>query len=102
MAAVVLLLFFGLLWPEKAKWLKWLTRTVGVGGTPVGRGGDLIGDADPRRLQAAAHRVRAPAPVVGRREAEEVAAEAVARAYRALPTFRGDGPIEAWLCIGQK
>jgi RNA polymerase sigma-70 factor (ECF subfamily) len=37
------------------------------------------------------------AAIVGRREAEEVVAEAVARAYRALPSFRGDGPLEAWM-----
>lgn len=32
-----------------------------------------------------------------RREAEDVAQEAFVRAYRALPTYRGDGPFGAWL-----
>lgn len=32
-AAAVLLFIFGLLRPEKAKWLKWPTGIVGVGGT---------------------------------------------------------------------
>jgi RNA polymerase sigma-70 factor (ECF subfamily) len=30
-------------------------------------------------------------------EAEDVAQEAFVQAYRALPTFRGDGPFGAWL-----
>jgi len=29
-AAAVLLFLFGLLWPEKAGWLKWVTRIVGI------------------------------------------------------------------------
>lgn len=32
-----------------------------------------------------------------RTEAEDVAQEAFLQAYRALPTFRGDGPFGAWL-----
>jgi RNA polymerase sigma-70 factor (ECF subfamily) len=32
-----------------------------------------------------------------RAEAEDVAQEAFLQAYRALPTFRGDGPFGAWL-----
>lgn len=32
-----------------------------------------------------------------RSEAEDVAQEAFLQAYRALPTFRGDGPFGAWL-----
>lgn len=32
-----------------------------------------------------------------RQEAEDVAQEAFLQAYRALPTFRGDGPFGAWL-----
>ncbi len=32
-AAAVLLFFFGLLWPEKSMWLKWITGAVGAVGT---------------------------------------------------------------------
>ena len=37
------------------------------------------------------------AAIVGRGDADEVTQDAFLRAYRALPGFRGDGPLEAWL-----
>ncbi len=49
-------------------------------------------------VQAESARLEAyVAAIVGRRDAEEVCQDAIVRAYRALPKFRGDGPIEAWL-----
>jgi RNA polymerase sigma factor (sigma-70 family) len=36
--------------------------------------------------------------VAGGAEAEDVAQEAVIRAYRALKTYQGDAPFAAWLC----
>jgi RNA polymerase sigma-70 factor (ECF subfamily) len=66
----------------------------------------LVGRAQAGDRQAFAvlcdrHRARLwriAASVAGGAEVEDVAQEAVLRAYDALATYRGEAPFEAWLC----
>jgi RNA polymerase sigma-70 factor (ECF subfamily) len=59
------------------------------------------GDARSFALLCERHRTRVwriAASVARGTDAEDIAQEAVLRAYRALPTYHGRAPFEAWLC----
>lgn len=61
----------------------------------------MAGDTRSFALLCERHRTRVwriAASVARGADAEDIAQEVVLRAYRALPTYRGPAPFEAWLC----
>jgi RNA polymerase sigma-70 factor (ECF subfamily) len=61
----------------------------------------LAGDSRSFALLCERHRTRVwriAASVARGADAEDIAQEAVLRAFRALRTYRGNAPFEAWLC----
>ncbi|MGV3724878.1 MAG: RNA polymerase sigma factor [Actinomycetota bacterium] len=61
----------------------------------------MAGDTRSFALLCERHRTRVwriAASVARGADAEDIAQDVVLRAYRALPTYRGPAPFEAWLC----
>jgi len=61
----------------------------------------MAGDTRSFALLCERHRTRIwriAASVAKGADAEDIAQEVVLRAFRALPTYRGPAPFEAWLC----